>query len=181
MPQASEINLLRAKTGHSAWFVAVVGQLKTVGIWGLVAVLALGMVIGGTFILLKSQLVSLTAQERQLSAAISGDSRKEALLLVLKKQVGIAGKVLTSQKQWGQALDVVLQIASPPTLSAVNVDDKGQLTLKLKASSIDEAAAIVARLMAEVGQNHVKNPVLSEFELSSDGNVRLTLTLSVLL
>ncbi len=176
MVESGHINLLRAKTGHSAEFDVIAVNLRRVGVLTTLLVIVLGILLGSGYTVLRMQLLSLTEQKKQLITELTGKARKETLLLVLKNQIGLTKKVLETQKPWGAVTESVFRIASPPALASFILDDKQEMTMQIRAGSIEEAADIIGRTMKEFSQNHIKNPTLQQLSFSGKGNVEMTLS-----
>lgn len=176
MVELGHINLLRAKTGHSAEFDVIAVNLRRVGVLTTLLVIVLGILLGSGYTVLRMQLLSLAEQKKQLITELTGKARKETLLLVLKNQIGLTKKVLETQKPWGAVAESVFRIASPPALSSFILDEKQEMTMQIQAGSIEEAADIIGRTMKEFSQNHINNPMLQQLSFSGKGKVEMTLS-----
>lgn len=177
-----EINFLRTKTGISPEVALLTFHLKRIGFALLAGVLAAGVIVAGAYFYLQSSLTSLTDEKRLLIAGISGVARKEALYRLLKEETGVAGKVMKNQKQWNNSLEMIDRIVSFPLgLSAISLNDKQELLLSIKSASIENASGVIAAVVSEAAENHLKNPTLRSFELNADGTIRMSISFISLL
>lgn len=176
-----EINLLRAKTGVSPEITQLSVQLRRISLIAVIAVLITGSVVAGTYFYLQSTLTTLMNQKSQLLANITANARKETLYRLLKGQLGIAGKVIKTQKQWSGALDLVERITGSSQLTGFSLNDKKQLLIALQAPSVEDAATTITGIISEAGQNHLKNPVLQSFQMDPDGTIKMSLVFLPLL
>lgn len=172
----AEINLLRSKTRFSPEISALIGQLRRISLVVIFAVLMVGLTVGAIFFYLQLSLTSLLNQKNQLLAEINANARKEALYREIKAELGIAARVMGSQKSWNAPAQSVLALTAPPTLSSFSVDDKSQITLNISTANVESAAGIVGSVVSLVGQNKAKNPVLEDFSLDKKGGVRMLIS-----
>lgn len=172
----AEINLLRAKTRFSPEVVALIGQLRRISIIVFGVVLILAVAVGTSFFYLQLSLSALVNQKSQLLATVTANARKETLYRSIKTELGIASRVLNSQKNWSGVVGDVLKLAPPSTLTAFSVDDRSHFLLTLNTANIEEAGNIASSIIAMAGQNKIKDPLLESLTVDKTGAIRLMIS-----
>lgn len=156
--------------------IALMEKLKVIGFVaiGLVAIIGTLTITGFfTFLFQKNQ---LEQEEKSLLAKISQQSKKEGLLVSLKQRLPVVEKIIAAQAPWERVIDVISSIAQPPVLTTIEAADKSVIKLTLKASSLEEASAIVIKLIDLTNQNKIKSPQLLGLNLLKDGLIQMSVS-----
>lgn len=180
MPPA-EINLLRSKTRFSPEMTVLLGQLRKISYFIMLAVLIIGVVLGGFYFYLQLNLTTLINQKSQLLSQVNVSARKETLYRSVKAELGVATKVLSTQKKWGGIVGTILGLGTPPTISSFSVEDTGKLSININTVTIEDAANLAGSVIALVQQNKLKDPVLENLEVDKNGHVRMLISFTPIL
>ncbi len=171
-----DINLIASKTDVTPDLVTLSGHLRRVGIGATILSLAFGLFFGVGVTVLRVRVASLTVEKTNLLTRIGSNSRKEGLITVVKKQSGVAQKILISVKPWDTVLDQIAIIAPDPFFTSASVNEKKELSLVVSAPAIPDAAGMVERIQALTSSKVIRNPFLDSLEVGIDGNVKMSIT-----
>ncbi|MFZ5845381.1 MAG: hypothetical protein ACOY0S_02830, partial [Patescibacteria group bacterium] len=137
MAQSGNINLLKPETGPTTLLALSAEKWRLVSYLGLFLVVVVGLVAAGVYFLFKTQKEALEDSRMQAVRRINAQKDKEGFLLTLHERLSLIEKALASQRPWAQALETAGQIALPPKLASISVDDDSRVTLTIEAESLE--------------------------------------------
>jgi hypothetical protein len=169
------INLLRSQSVLSSTELVLLEKIKFFSVVMLIALLVSGIFVSGAFAAAQLRLNALDSERTSLIRRISLQARKEALLLSLKDRVSSLEKTLNSQYPWQDILNAVSQIAQPPQLQTLAIDQKNVLSLGLSLQSLEELQGITQTVEQLANQKKIREPVLDSLQSSVDGSMKLNI------
>lgn len=173
---AGDINLLKAKTTLSAQQIAILDNLRQIGIILIAIALLGGVVTGSLYWFVSTQLTAAEAKKSQLLRNIASEAQKEALYVSLKNRLPIVQKAFDDYEPWGDIVGLIPTIATPPALKSVAVDDKNMTQMTVEENSIEETAVVINQVIALVRSRKIYNPQLVGLQITDDGSVQMTLS-----
>lgn len=176
MAAPGDINLLRTKTRMSPEMLALAEKLRVISWIALVGTIVVGLATGLIFLEFQREREQVASEKQQLLTTIAASAKKESLFVSLKDRIPLVSRAMNSQKQWGQILDTVAGIASPPQLYSVSVDDRQTVLLNMKTTSFDEVAGWIARITDLVGAKRIRSPQLVSFQFAKEGTLLVSLS-----
>lgn len=171
-----DINLIASKTDGTPSLLVLARNLQKIGLAATVGSIVLGLFFSVGLIILNMRITSLTSEKTVLLERIQSDSKKEGLITIVKKQSGVADKVLATVKPWGGVIAQITDIVPLSIFSSLSVSDKQELSLIISAPTIGDALDVVERINTYVKDKTVKSPMLESLEMGVDGNVKMSLT-----
>ena len=181
MDTIKSINLIRAKTMLSPQMELLTQLLQKVSLWALVALAGTGIVVGGTFYVLRARLNQVISTETQLSQVISQDVAKEGILITLKHQVTLTNSVLKSQKNIAKFLETLGTIVPASQLMGVSLADDNTVVLRIRATSIAQVISIIDALVKQSEGTAVRSPQLVSFSVGDAGIIDVVLLFRMVL
>lgn len=176
MAKVSGINLLKAKTMLTPQWVAIEGQLRTASVVLLIALFLSGLFFGVGYGILRRQFTILTDRKQTLMTAIAGQLQKEGLFASLKDRITIAGRILETQRSWLGVLDLIDRITASQTRTSFTVGENDEVTLSITNKTLEDTFRVVERVLTEVADKTIANPILESVQYQKDGVVKVTLT-----
>lgn len=176
MSGTSDINLLKAKTMLSPRLLAMEGQLRAASLVLLFALLLTGMVFGVGYVIFRRQHDRLLAQQQSLTTAIGTQIHKEGFYTSLKDRLTIVGNILQGQRSWLGVLDLIDRVTSSGARTSFTVNEKDEVSLTITSETLEEALGVVERVLGEVSDKTIANPILDSVQYGKDGTVHLSLT-----
>lgn len=176
MPKSSDINLLKAKTMLTPQWVAIEGQLRTVSVVLLIVLVLSGLFFGLGYAILRSQFTTVSAQKQTLMTAIGGQLRKEGLFASLKDRIAITGRILEAQRSWLGVLDLIDRITASGTRTSFSVGKNDEVNLSITNKTLEDTFRVVERVLTEVADKTIANPILESVQYQKDGVVKVSLT-----
>lgn len=178
MIKSSDINLLKAKTLLTPEMVAIEEQLKKTSLILLTLLFLTGIFFGVGYLILRQKYESLSYERQAAMTAISGEIRKEGLLMSMKDRLASAKKVVDVQESWPGVFDLTARIVgSKKTSFAIN--DKREIGLTIKTDSLEEAFIVIDQVLTEANSKLLANPVLNGVQYQKDGSIQLSVTFKV--
>jgi hypothetical protein len=174
--QLNTINLIRTKTSSSPQLEAIELSLRKSGMYGLVAFLCIGVVLGLVYTLSSYQLQAYENEKEQLVSRINASKNKEGLLIAIKDRTKVVEKVVKNQKPWTKILDLVATFAQPPLLTNITADDQNKVTITVKSQSLDSVRTMIGIILDHTKNNQIKNPQIVSFQIAKKGGVELTIS-----
>lgn len=173
----SDINLIKAHTEFSPELITIERRLKTASFIAIMSLLVGGLLVGGTYFFLQARLESLKQEEHRLMDSLSRTSQKEGLYLSLKDRVSLVSKVVAQQISQADVLPILGRIAPPgQSVAGFSVDEKRSVSVGIVATSVEDLAASVTRVVEEAKSQHIRNPVLEGVTLTKEGAFRMALS-----
>jgi len=148
-------------------------KIQKVSYWCLGSVISLGLILGIAFLVLRGEQAGLANETTKVNLESQAQAQKEVYLAMLKNRLSLAGKALSSGNDWGSKLSSLKQIAEPPELKSVNVDEAGLITLALETASLEKASSIAGQLITLSEDKQIRQLQLSSLMLARDGKVQL--------
>lgn len=176
MAKSSDINLLKAKTMLTPQWVAIEGQLRTASVILLIVLVVSGLFFGIGYAILRSQLAAVSAQKQTLMTAIGGQLRKEGLFASLKDRIAITGRILEQQRSWLGVLDLIDRITASGTRTSFSVGENDEVNLSITNKTLEDTFRVVERVLTEVADKTIANPILESVQYQKDGVVKVSLT-----
>ncbi|MBI5621175.1 hypothetical protein HY949_05305 [Candidatus Gottesmanbacteria bacterium] len=175
MPKSSAINLLKAKTGLSPQLLAIEEQLRMTSLVVLVMLFLTGIFFGVGYTIIRGQYTRELAQKETYVQAISRELRKEGLFTTLKDRIGIAGRIIEGQHAWLGVLDLINRLTQSGNRTSFAVNENDEVNLTITSTTLEETFRVVERILTEVAEKTVANPILESVEYQKDGSVRMTI------
>lgn len=172
----ADINLLKAKTMLTPQMVAMEGQLRTASLGLLFVLLLAGMFFGVGYVILRRQQTAVSLQKQSLMTAIGGQLRKEGFYASLKDRLAIVGKILEGQRSWLGVLDLIDRVTASGNRTSFTVNEQDEVSLTITNDTLEETFGVVERILAEVADKTMANPILESVQYQKDGMVRVSLT-----
>ena len=179
MASNSDINLLAVKTNKIINLSGIEKEFKRVSYFLLILLIFTGIGTAIFFTIAKNQQQSLLREKESLISIIKNDLIKEGLYLSVKERVAVAGNVTKILKPWDKAIEYALDLASPPDLSSISLDENQLITLQINAGSIDTALEIINSLSKMFSDKKIINPRLVSLSLGGDEKVALSVAYTV--
>lgn len=176
MSKVSGINLLKAKTMLTPQWVAIEGQLKTASVVLLLVLFLSGVFFGVGYFIMRRQLDLALSQKQTLTTAIAGQLQKEGLLGSLKDRIAIAGRIIETQRSWLGVLDLIDRITASQTRTSFSVGENDEVTLSITNNTLEDTLRVVERVLMEVADKTIANPILESVQYQKDGIVKVSLT-----
>ncbi len=176
MSKSSDINLLKAKTMLTPQLIAMEGQLRTASLVLLLVLLLTGVFFGVGYVILRRQHDTVSVQKQSLMTAIGGELRKEGFYTSLKDRLAIVGKILEGQRSWLGVLDLIDRVTATGSRTSFTVSEKDEVSLTITNNTLEDTFDVVGRLLAEVADKTIANPILESVQYQKDGSVRVSLT-----
>lgn len=172
----SDINLLTRKSFAFAQYGVLEIKLRTISLWGLGIFFVMGVVIGGMFLYMNSEVKKLESTKVELVREINEQSAKEGLLLALKDRILIAANALAAAKPWGIIFPTLIRISPRGGFSGLTVEATGLVNTHIEVTSVDDAAIIVTNMLALYNEHVIRSPRLVSFAMREDGGIQLALS-----
>lgn len=169
----TEINLLKRDAHTNEFLLSFEENLRVAAWWSLIGLLGVGIIIGTFFVVLSARAHRLEQDSARLGQQINAQLVKEGILLSLKQRTVIAGKALDAARPWGNLFPLLAQITGPSDLRMLSVDEAGKVSVTIKVYSIDDAATIVANIIALTEQGSLRLPQLLSFSVHETGEVQM--------
>lgn len=173
---SSDINLLKAKTLLPPQLMAIEGQLRTVSVVLLVTLLLTGLFFGVGYVILRRQYTIVLTQKQTLMTAIGGQLRKEGLYMSLKDRIAITGRVIDGQRSWLGVLDLIDRVTASGKRTSFSVTENDPVSLTMTSGTLEDTFRVVERILAEVSNKTIANPILESVQYQKDGTVNLSVT-----
>lgn len=181
MPLTSNsINLVSTKTNLSPQVTAIEASLRKASQAGLVLLLVFGLTIGAVYYYSVRERTVLENTRRDLRSQINAAKNKEGLLTSIKDRTKIVERAMSTQRPWAQMLDLVGTIAQPPFLTAVSVDDQGEIEVTLQGASIDDIVKPVETFIAYTREGKLISPRLTSIQLDQKGKVIVSVSFGII-
>lgn len=156
--------------------MAIQGQLRMASFVVISLVIIAGILVGVSYSFLNLQLTRTENEKKTLISQLNQLSRKEGLYVSLKQRIPIVEKALASQRAWGSVLKTISEVALPPILTSVAIDDKNVMILTLQADSVETTASMVNAVIRLAGEKKIRSPQLVALQLLQDGEVQLSIS-----
>lgn len=176
MVTSNNINLLQSKAGLPPQIVALEKKLRLAGYFALAILIFLGVSTAISYFYLQNQKNTLTGEKTKLTRRIDEQKQKEGLLLSVRQRLATTDKILINQSPWAQTLEMAANIALPPKLNAIAIDEQNKTSLTLEADSLEETLEMVNTLINTAQQKRLQNPELVSLQLDKNGEVQITLS-----
>lgn len=176
MPKVSGINLLKAKTILPPQLSAIEGQLRTASIAILIGLFVSGLFFGVGYFILRRAYVSVTVANQDLKTQIGSELRKEGLFAALKERIGISGRVLEGQRSWLGVLDLIDRVTASGTRTAFTVNEHDEVNVNITSSTLEDTFRVIERILSEVADKTIANPILDSVQYQKDGMVKVSVT-----
>ncbi len=173
------INLINSKTGFSPQLLLIEDSIRRASRVAIVLFLLIGLSLGGLYMYFSSKKESLERTRMELRSEITANKNREGLLTSIKDRTRIVERVSTSQRPWVRMLNLLGEVAAPPVLAGVSVNEGGVIETTIQGSSFDELASPVTSLISTALDGKIKNPVLRSVQVGKDGTVRFSITFSM--
>lgn len=170
---STEINLLKKSTASFGVTPELEEKVRLAAWWGLVGLLASGIIIGTIFLVLSSRVRNLETTNAQLAQQINAQSVKEGILLSLVQRTKVAGNALKAARPWGNLFPLLEVIAHDSNYRTLVIDEAGKVRLNFHIDNIDTAAEIVEHIIDLNSQGSLKAPQLLSFVVEEDGTVNM--------
>lgn len=175
MHTSSDINLLKAKTLLTPEMVVIEQQLRKTSLILLTILVLTGIFFGTGYLILRQKYASLSYERQAAMTAISGEIRKEGLLMSIKDRLASAKKIVDVYESWPVVFDLTARIAgSKKTSFAIN--DKREIGLTIKTDTLEEAFIVVDQILTEESSKLLANPILNGIQYLKDGTIQLSVT-----
>lgn len=174
--KSSDINLLKAKTILSPQLIAMEGQLRSASLVLLFALFLSGMVSGIGYVIIRRQHNRLVVQQQSLMTAIGTQIRKEGFYVSLKDRLAIIGNILKGQRSWLGVLDLIDRVTEARAKTSFTVNEGDQVSLTITNATLEDTFTMVERILLEVADKTIANPILESIQYQKDGTVRVSLT-----
>ena len=174
--KSSDINLLKAKTMLTPQLVAIEGQLRIVSLVLLILLFSTGLFFGVGYVIFRRQHENLSAQKQSLISAITRELRKEGLYASMRDRLAIAGRIVENQRSWVNIMDLINRVTSTGSQTSFTLGENDDVSLNIESDTLEETFGIIDRVLAEVSQRTMVNPVLQSVLYKEDGTVFLSLT-----
>lgn len=166
------INLLKTQQSLTPYELSGLRRLKLVSTMVLIILLAAGTIAGSAFLIVTQRYNSLETEKNVTTRKITLASRKEVLLLAIKERIPITQRTINSQHPWNTIMNTVRAIASPPVLVGIQIDDKNNLILDLKSTSLDEINTVVQSINQFVIDGIISKPIINSLIVDNEGVVK---------
>lgn len=176
MAQSLDINLLKAKTLLTPRLIAIDGQLRLMSVVLLILLLSTGLFFGVGYVIFRKQHETLSVGKQSLITEISRELHKEGIYSSLKDRLAIAGRIIETQRSWLGVIDLISQITASGPNTSFSVNGNNDVSLNIESDSLEDAFSVVDRLLAQVEQKHMANPILQSVEYNKDGTVDLSIS-----
>lgn len=170
------INLINTKTGLSPQFALIEASLRRASVVAIVIFLFLGFLVGGLYMYFSSQKKSLELSRNELRNEVAAAKNSEGLLTSIKDRTRIVERAMASQRPWAKTLNLLGEIAAPPALVSVSVNEEANIETTLQANSIDELVSPVNTLISKALEGKIRNPILRSVQFGKDGIVAISVT-----
>ncbi len=174
MPKSSAINLLKAKTVLSPQLLAIEEQLRMTSLIVLIVLFLTGVFFGAGYVIIRNQYAKALTQKEAYVQAISRELRKEGLFATLKDRIGIVGRLVEGQHAWLGVLDLINRLTRTGNRTSFAVNENDEVNLTITSSTLEETFGVVERILTEVADKTIANPVLESVQYQKDGSVRMT-------
>jgi hypothetical protein len=172
---ANTINLLSSKAGLSPQIELIQRSIKRISSISVVVFLLAAVSVGGLYYYYTTQQRTLEAERDSLRNQIRAASINEGLLISIKDRTRIVERAMTSQRPWGDMLDLLGTIATPPALSSISVEEDNKIKITIQSASINEIAQPVEQLIAYAKEGKIRNPELTSVQFEKDGLVSVSI------
>ncbi len=156
--------------------MAIEGQLRTVSVVLLVTLLLTGLFFGVGYVILRRQYTIVLTQKQTLMTAIGGQLRKEGLYMSLKDRIAITGRVIDGQRSWLGVLDLIDRVTASGKRTSFSVTENDPVSLTMTSGTLEDTFRVVERILAEVSNKTIANPILESVQYQKDGTVNLSVT-----
>ncbi len=156
--------------------LALAEKLRVIGWIAMVGTLVVGIITGLIFLEFQRERELVARDKQLLLTTISSMAKKESLFVSLKDRIPLVSRAINSEKPWGQILDTVAGISSPPSLYSVSVDDHQVVLLNMKSTSFDEVAGWIARVIDLTGAKRIRSPQLVSLQFAKEGTILVSLS-----
>lgn len=170
------INLISTKTGLSPQLSLIETSLRRTSGIAIVAFLLIGLSVGGLFMYYSSQLATLESTRTTLRNEIAAAKHIEGLLTSIKDRTRIVEKTMDSQRPWAKTLNLLGEIAVPPALAGVSVDENSKIETTIQANSIDDLVSPVRMFISMAREGRIRNPVLQSVQVGKNGFVTISVS-----
>lgn len=175
MPASNTINLLSTKAGLSPQTELIQRSIKRISSISVVVFLLSAISIGGLYYYYTTQQRTLEAERDNLRNQIRAASINEGLLTSIKDRTRIVERAMVSQRPWGEMLDLLGTIATPPALSSITVEDDNKIKITIQSNSIGDIAQPVEQLIAYAKEGKIRSPELTSVQFEKDGVVSVSI------
>lgn len=175
MEKIGGINLLRTDSSLSNKETVLLKRTRFVSIVLLGAAIAAGFFVASAFLAAQMRLTYLENSRTNVLRRISFQAKKEVLLKTLKERMPSADKVIDSQYSWEHILNQISDIATPPTLQTVSIDEKSMITLGVVVPTFEEIEAMTQRLLELSDSGSLQSPKIHSIRSLQSGNYEVYL------
>lgn len=172
----TQINLIKRDVNAMSKFSRIEDMMRKIASWSLGVLFVVGVVVGGIFFFMQSQLQQTEERKISLVREINAQSAKEGILVALKNRIGIAGKALDAAKPWGNLFTIMDSIASSDSFTSVSIDETGRVSVSLELLSVDDAVIVIMNVMSLSIDRVLKTPQMLSFTFREDGKIILSLS-----
>ncbi len=176
MDAVRKINLIQTKPETSAQTGVVTVFFWRLSLWVLAIFIVSGILAGGVYSYLKIQYDRLATARQELSQIITQNALKEGLLFSIKQRTALITKIMGIQQPVGRVFDMLTSFIPPGQMSDVSVDDKNNVTLSIRAASIDEVISITDVLIKQATAKQIRAPQLISLKFGTTGDIDVGLS-----
>lgn len=181
MASGKSINLFDTKASLTPGWILAEKYLILLRQYFLGFILIAGILLVGTYGIVRLQKAKLDREEQQLATAIQSEHAKEGLLLALRARIASLKKILDVQLSVAPYIDTTLLLARPPRLTSFSIGDKNTVQISVELPDIGEAVSMMEVILQLVSENKIRNANLTSLTINKDGSVMMGIMYQVVL
>lgn len=169
MNNTPNINLFTNKNRIPEYITPIQQYLHRSAILCLLATVTLSILTGIIYMIVSTQYHILTTNKEKYIHELTLESEKENILSVIKSRTGVIDKAIKGTRKLSLLLTNAYEVASPPKLFSLSIGDFNNVSLAIKVNSVEEAVDVTSKLLNQVHNNKIFNPILDEFMMDKSG------------
>lgn len=156
--------------------IAIEGQLRTASIVVLITIFSASLFFGAGYFILRRQITIISAQKQTLITGIGKELQKEGIYTSLKDRLVIIGHIIDQQHSWLGVLDLIDRVTATGAKTSFAVNENDEVNLSITNNTLEETFGVVDRILKEVSDKTIANPILESVQYKKDGTVSVSLT-----
>lgn len=165
----SSINLIKDRSAIPEYIQPVQSQFRNFSLLALIVAVVAGSALLLVYGSVRVRYQLLVSQKNKLTRELDTLKPKEVMFAAIKSRIGVIDKAVSSTRPVSQIVNTSTGIVTPPNLMEINYDEKDQVTLTLKASSLEDMLNISGALVDLSDRKVIKKPVLESLSVNKDG------------